>query len=321
MKGTGIQYQMMMDWEQLKRELPRWIEESRAISQHGEVASYIPGLISAPHDALSISLFGIQGEHVHAGDCQLMFTMQSISKVFSLLLALLDSGETGVFDKVGMEPTGDDFNSILKLELVDPGKPFNPFINAGAIAIAPLIAGRTPQEKSIRMLNFVRELANDPSITWNERIYQSEKETAHRNRSLAYFLKDNGILQGDVEDVLEVYFRQCAIEIHTENLARMALVLANGGCDPYSGHRYIPKHNVQIVNSFMVTCGMYNASGEFAIQVGVPAKSGVSGGILAVIPGKMGIGVVGPSLNEKGNSVAGVHLLSVLSERYEWSIF
>ncbi|MBG9733365.1 glutaminase A [Paenibacillus alvei] len=308
-------------WQQLRRELPQWVEESRTVSQDGEVASYIPGLASAPKDALCISLFGIQGEQVHAGDCKLTFTMQSISKVFSLLLALLDSGEAGVFSKVGMEPTGDDFNSILKLELVDPGKPFNPFINAGAIAIASLIEGETPQGKSMRMLEFIRELADDPTITWNEEVYQSEKDTAHRNRSLAYFLKDNGVLQADVEDTLEVYFRQCAIEVNTDHLARMALVLANGGCNPQNGRCYIPKHYVQIANSFMVTCGMYNASGEFAIQVGIPAKSGVSGGILAVIPGKMGIGVVGPALNKKGNSVAGVHLLGALSERYDWSIF
>lgn len=291
------------------------------MAKNGEVASYIPGLTSAPSDALSISLSGMQGERVHAGDRQLMFTMQSISKVFSLLLALLDSGEFGVFDKVGMEPTGDDFNSILRLELVEPGKPFNPFINAGAIAIAPLIEGRTPEEKSTRMLNFIRELANDHSIKWNEDVYRSEKATAHRNRSLAYFLKDNCVLNDDVEDILEVYFRQCSIEVHTDHLAQMALILANGGCDPCSGRCYIPKHYVQIVNSFMVTCGMYNASGEFAIQVGIPAKSGVSGGILAVIPGKMGIGLVGPALNKKGNSVAGVHLLGVLSGQYKWSIF
>nr|WP_206108515.1 glutaminase A [Paenibacillus thiaminolyticus] len=305
----------------MERELPQWLEESRRMAAAGEVATYIPGLAEARPDALGISLCGMRGERVKAGETEEPFTMQSVSKVFSLLLALLDSGEAGVFAKVGKEPTGDDFNSILKLELVDPGKPFNPFINAGAIAIASLIEGRTPEEKSERLLEFVRMLADDPSITWNKRIYESERETAYRNRSLAYYLKDNGILEGDVEATLDVYFRQCAIEVRTCQLARMALVLANRGCDPATGHCYIPRKYVQIATSFMTTCGMYNASGEFALEAGIPAKSGVSGGIMALIPGQLGIGVYGPALNEKGNSVAGVHMLAMLSERFEWSIF
>ncbi|EHQ62587.1 glutaminase [Paenibacillus dendritiformis C454] len=308
-------------WNELERELPQWLEESRRMAAAGKVATYIPGLAEARPDALGISLCGIRGERVKAGETEEPFTMQSVSKVFSLLLALLDSGEAGVFAKVGKEPTGDDFNSILKLELVDPGKPFNPFINAGAIAIASLIEGRTPEEKSERLLEFIRMLADDPSITWNKRIYESERETAYRNRSLAYYLKDNGILEGDVEATLDVYFRQCAIEVRTCQLARMALVLANRGCDPATGHCYIPRKYVQIATSFMTTCGMYNASGEFALEAGIPAKSGVSGGIMALIPGQLGIGVYGPALNEKGNSVAGVHMLSMLSERFEWSIF
>lgn len=308
-------------WNELERELPQWLEESRRMAAAGKVATYIPGLAEARPDALGISLCGIRGERVKAGETEEPFTMQSVSKVFSLLLALLDSGEAGVFAKVGKEPTGDDFNSILKLELVDPGKPFNPFINAGAIAIASLIEGRTPEEKSERLLEFIRMLADDPSITWNKRIYESERETAYRNRSLAYYLKDNGILEGDVEATLDIYFRQCAIEVRTCQLARMALVLANRGCDPATGHCYIPRKYVQIATSFMTTCGMYNASGEFALEAGIPAKSGVSGGIMALIPGQLGIGVYGPALNEKGNSVAGVHMLSMLSERFEWSIF
>ncbi|CAH8770109.1 glutaminase A [Paenibacillus dendritiformis] len=312
---------MEAHWNELERELPQWLEESRRMAAAGKVATYIPGLAEARPDALGISLCGIRGERVKAGETEEPFTMQSVSKVFSLLLALLDSGEAGVFAKVGKEPTGDDFNSILKLELVDPGKPFNPFINAGAIAIASLIEGRTPEEKSERLLEFIRMLADDPSITWNKRIYESERETAYRNRSLAYYLKDNGILEGDVEATLDVYFRQCAIEVRTCQLARMALVLANRGCDPATGHCYIPRKYVQIATSFMTTCGMYNASGEFALEAGIPAKSGVSGGIMALIPGQLGIGVYGPALNEKGNSVAGVHMLAMLSERFEWSIF
>ncbi|UHA73848.1 glutaminase A [Paenibacillus sp. 481] len=312
---------MATNWQQLRAELPQLVEQSRVIAEEGEVATYIPGLANSPKDALGISIFDIKGERITIGDCGIGFTMQSISKVFSLLLALMDSGEERVFEKVGMEPTGDDFNSMLKLELVDPGKPFNPFINAGAIVIASLIAGETPAVKSARMLDFIRKLAKDNSIGWNEDVYSSERDTANRNRSLAYFLVDNGILEEDVEETLEVYFRQCAIQVSCANLAQMGLLLANNGFDTETGEQVIPRHFVQIVKSFMVTCGMYNASGEFAIQVGIPAKSGVSGGILAIVPGQMGIGVVGPALNNKGNSVAGVHLLARLSEQYDWSMF
>lgn len=230
-----------------------------------------------------------------AGDHGLSFTMQSISKVFTLLLALIDQGEEGVFRKVGMEPTGDDFNSMLKLELVEPGIPFNPLINAGAIVISSLIQGKAPEEKIERILAFFRKLTDDPSLTYNETVYRSESATAHRNRSLAYFLKDNQVLTDDVEDVLEVYFKHCSVEVSCRHVARMALVLALNGKDPSTGEELIPRRFVQIAKTFMITCGMYNASGEFAIRVGLPAKSGVSGGIMTLVPGRCGIGVISPS--------------------------
>lgn len=305
----------------LNHMLPIWVEEARKLAAKGEVAAYIPELAHARQDALGISVFGVGGERLTVGDCGTSFTLQSISKVFTLLLALMDRGEEAVFDKVGMEPTGDDFNSMLKLELVEPGKPFNPLINAGAIVISSLVKGATPEEKSDRILRFIRELALDDSLTWNEAVYHSESKTAHRNRSLAYFLKDNEILEDEVEDTLSVYFRHCSIEVTCAHVARMALVLANDGTDPDTGRSVIPRRYVQIAKSFMVTCGMYNASGEFAIQVGIPAKSGVSGGIMAIVPGAYGIGVIGPALNPKGNSIAGVELLHRLSDEFDWSIF
>jgi len=312
---------MHTDFAHLQKRLPAWLEESRQLAEHGKVAGYIPGLARAPLRRLGISLHSITGEQLAAGECGAAFTLQSISKVFSLLLALMDRGEQGVFEKVGMEPTGDDFNSMLKLELVEPGKPFNPLINAGAIAVASMIRGDGPAEKSARLLDLIRTVAGDATIGWNEEVYRSESATAHRNRSLAYFLKDNAVLDDEVEPTLEVYFRQCAIEVNCGQLARMGLVLACGGKDPRSGSELIPRRYVQIAKTFMITCGMYNASGEFAIQVGIPAKSGVSGGILALVPGELGIGLVGPALNDKGNSVAGVHLLQTLSRQYDWSMF
>lgn len=301
--------------------LPQWVETSRKHSVNGMVASYIPELSKAPREALGIYILDANANSVSVGDYALSFTMQSISKVFTLILALMDNGEEAVFAKVGMEPTGDNFNSMLKLELVQPGIPFNPLINAGAIAISSLIAGSTPGEKSARVLEFFQSLANNSSLTYDLDVYKSESETANLNRSMAYFLKENGVLTDNVEDVLEVYFRYCSISVTCSDLARMALVLAYNGVDPITRKTLIPRRYVQIAKTFMITCGMYNASGEFAIQVGLPAKSGVSGGILTMVPGRYGIGVVGPALNRKGNSNAGVHLLETLSRECDWSLF
>ncbi|GAA4836467.1 glutaminase A [Paenibacillus vulneris] len=312
---------MDSEWSRLSTELPGWVEASRKQSSQGKVASYIPELAHAPWDALGVTILDGSSGRVNAGNHELLFTLQSISKVFTLLLALMDKGEDSVFAKVGMEPTGDNFNSMLKLELVDPGIPFNPLINAGAITVSSLIDGDTPAQKTERILSFFRELAGDSSLTYNDAVFRSETATAHRNRSLAYFLKANGVLDADVEEVLQVYFKHCSIEVNCLHLARMALVLAYDGTDPQTGRQLIPRRYVQIAKSFMITCGMYNESGAFAIRVGLPAKSGVSGGVLALVPGRYGIGVVGPALNAKGNSTAGVHLLETLSAAFDWSIF
>lgn len=311
----------MEQMDKMKKKLPDWLETSRLRTGQGDVASYIPELAKASRDALGIYIADSQGESISAGDCGLKFTMQSISKVFTLILALIDHGEEAVFYNVGKEPTGDDFNSMIKLELVEPGIPFNPLINAGAITVSSLIAGDSPEEKSKRILEFFRKLSGNDMLDYNMDVYSSELETGDLNRSLAYFLKQNGVLKDPVEDVLSVYFRHCSIEVTCADLSRMALVLAFDGVDPHTGEKLIPRRYVQIAKTFMVTCGMYNASGEFAIEVGLPAKSGVSGGILTLVPGQYGIGLVGPSLNHRGNSIAGVHLLERLSKEFDWSLF
>jgi glutaminase len=172
-----------------------------------------------------------------------------------------------------------------------------------------------------RILAFIRKMAGDNSLDYDREIYQSEVSTADRNRSLGYFLKHNRFLEGNVEEHLQVYFKHCSIAVTCKHLARMAMIMANNGIDPDSGKQIIPRRYVQIAKVFMISCGMYNASGEFAIQVGIPAKSGVSGGIMAVAPGKMGISVIGPALSNKGNSVAGVHLLQKLSDKWQLSMF
>jgi glutaminase len=307
--------------ERIQALLPHWVESSRQQCSYGKVASYIPELSKSPIGALGIHIIDAHGHSITAGDAEISFTMQSISKVFTLILALMDNGEEAVFDKVGMEPTGDNFNSMLKLELVQPGIPFNPLINAGAIAISSLIGGDSSTEKSSRVLEFLRLLSNNDTLNYDLDVYRSESDTANLNRSMAYFLKDNGVLQGSVEDVLDVYFRHCSISVTCADLAQMALVLAHNGKNPLTGEQLIPRRYIQIAKTFMITCGMYNASGEFAIQVGLPAKSGVSGGILTLVPGRYGIGLVGPSLNRKGNSIAGVALLESLSHEFDWSLF
>ncbi|ANA82447.1 glutaminase A [Paenibacillus glucanolyticus] len=309
------------EMKSIRQQLPRWLETSLPCATRGNVASYIPELSKAPHNALGITLLSATGESASAGDCGLRFTMQSISKVFTLILALMDNGEDEVFSKVGMEPTGDNFNSMLKLELVRPGIPFNPMINAGAITVSSLIRGSSPEEKSERILHFFKDLAGNDRLDYDMGVYRSESDTGNLNRSISFFLKENGVLSGDVEEVLDVYFRHCSIVVDCADLARMALVLASNGTDPLTGKQLIPRRYVQIAKTFMTTCGMYNASGEFAIQVGLPAKSGVSGGILTLVPERYGIGVVGPALNDKGNSYAGVHLLQTISRELDWSMF
>ncbi len=308
-------------YARLQQNVNEWLESCRPLSWKGKVASYIPELAKAPIHTLGIQIMDIHGQQLAAGDCEYRFTIQSISKVFTLLLALMDHGEEAVFNKVGMEPTGDRFNSMLKLELVEPGIPFNPFINAGAIAISSLIVGSSPLDKAERIRDFCRQLANNATLDFDAAVYRSEAETADLNRSMAYLLKDNGVLEDSVEDVLDVYFHQCAIQATCADLARMALILTYDGIDPITHKQLIPRRYVQNAKTFMVTCGMYNASGQFAIQAGIPAKSGVSGGILSIVPGKYGIGVIGPSLNSKGNSIAGVKLLELLSTQFGWSLF
>jgi glutaminase len=301
--------------------LIKFVEESRSQGRLGKVADYIPMLAKASGDTLGITIHRIGEQPIEAGDSSVVFTMQSISKVFTLILALMDWGEAYIFEKVGMEPTGDNFNSMVKLELVEPGRPFNPMINAGAIAITSLIKGKTPQIKFKRILAFIRAIAGDPTINYDPDVFKSEVSTADRNRSLGYFLKHNRFLEGNVESHLQVYFKHCSITVTCNQLARMAMIMANNGIDPDNEKVLIPRRYVQIAKVFMISCGMYNASGEFAIQVGIPGKSGVSGGIMAIVPGMMGISVIGPALSNKGNSVSGVHLLQKLSEEWQLNMF
>lgn len=297
------------------------LDKNREKIQYGNLPTYIPELNKAKKDALGIYISMLDGTEVGAGDYEYKFTIQSISKVITLLIALEDRGHEYVFGKVGMEPTGDAFNSMMKLEIVRPSKPFNPMINAGAIAVTSMIKGNTQAERIKRIMDFFKLVTQNPDLRINESVYMSEKQTGDRNRAMAYFMKDVGIIETDVEESLDLYFKQCSIEVTCKDIARIGLFLSNDGKLQSTGEQLISPMYSRMAKAFMVTCGMYNASGEFAINVGIPAKSGVGGGIMAVAPGKMGIGVLGPSLDEKGNSIAGREVLKDFSDEFNLSIF
>lgn len=297
------------------------IDNNRRYALEGKVASYIPSLAKANVEHLGICVATLDGKEFSAGDCDVKFTIQSISKVISLMVAILDNGTKNVFSKVGMEPTGDSFNSIMSLEVKNPQKPFNPMINAGAIATTALISGDSLEEKFEKIINFTRKITGNDDININEEVYLSERVTGDRNRALAYFMKSNKLIEGDVEEILDLYFRQCAIEGTCRDIARIAAMLANDGILPWSGERVISREVSRIVKTIMVTCGMYDASGEFAVHIGIPAKSGVGGGILAAVPRRMGIGVFGPALDAKGNTIAGIQVLQEISKELDLSIF
>ncbi|MFF2496634.1 glutaminase A [Peribacillus sp. NPDC058075] len=302
-------------------ELQQLVNEAKKYTNMGTVADYIPALEKANPGDLSVAIYYPDGKGYCAGDVKGKMTLQSISKVLTLALVLMEKGEEYVFSYVGKEPTGDPFNSIAKLETNKPSKPLNPMINAGALTVTHMIAGNSVNERFQRILHFIRELTQNPTIGFNEEVARSEYNTADLNRALSYFLKQHHVINEDVEDLIELYSKQCAIEMDSQDLARIGCVLAMNGKDLLTGKQIIPGDIARICKTFMVTCGMYNASGEFAINVGIPAKSGVSGGIMGAVPGKCGIGIYGAALDEKGNSVAGMKILEMMAKKYSLSMF
>lgn len=301
--------------------LAQLIEECRPFARQGAVASYIPALAQADQEALGIYVLDCNGLHSQAGDSGKRFTVQSAIKPLLLLQALIDNGEDHVRSCVGVEATGKPFDAINVSDQELLNEHLNPMVNMGAIAMCTLIKGDSYQERFIRLLELARKLANNANIGINEEVYLSEKATGNKNRSLAFLLKSYGLLDDDVEEVLDCYFRACAIEMDCKDLARVAFALSNKGKAFSAGEELFPARYAHYVNAVMMTCGMYDGSGDFAVKVGVPAKSGVGGGIMAVVPGRMGIGIYSPALDQKGNSVAGIQLLKRLSERLQLSIF
>ncbi|WP_209125509.1 glutaminase A [Alkalihalobacillus sp. BA299] len=301
--------------------LIKMVEEAKVLTKKGKVAKYIPALGEADPSTLAVAIYTGEQDCMYAGNIDEVFTLQSISKVLTLALALMDRGSDYVFQRVGMEPTGDPFNSISKLETSIPSKPLNPMINAGALAVTDMLVGNTLKDKLERVLNFIRKLTGNKNISYNPVVAQSEFETADLNRSLCYFMRQHGIIESNIEQLIDLYTKHCAIEMNCNDLAKLGYVIGNEGRGPNANENIIPLEVARIVKTFMVTCGMYNASGEFAINVGIPSKSGVSGGILGSVPHGVGIGIYGPALDDKGNSIGGLRLLELLSKQYNLSIF
>ncbi len=284
----------------------------------GEVATYIPELGKADPRWFGLCIATMDGELYEVGDSRQPFTIQSISKPFVYGLALEDRGKDSVLRKIGVEPTGEAFNEI-SLES-GSGRPRNPLINAGAIAATALVAGHTPEDRWSRLVAMFETYAGR-SLTLDEAVYRSESETGHRNRAIGHMLRNFGILDEEPDTPLDLYFRQCSMQVDCRDLALMAATLAGGGVNPQTRERAIPTDYVDEVLSVMTTCGMYDAAGDWLYRVGFPAKSGVAGGVLAVLPGQFGIGVFSPRLDGRGNSVRGVAVCSALSTELELHAF
>lgn len=283
----------------------------------GRSADYIPELAKVDAGKFGMCLYFPDGENYGVGRWREKFSIQSISKVFSLALAVSKMGEQ-VFERVDVEPSGSPFNSLVQLEY-ENGIPRNPFINAGAIVVCDMLLGLFGDAK-METLQFVRDLSETPDIQFNLSVAESERLTGHRNLALANFLKSYGNLQHEVDAVLDLYFHICSIEMNCEELSRAFLFFASHGSCGLRPN-FLTKSQTKRLNALMQTCGFYDEAGEFAYKVGLPGKSGVGGGIAAIHPEKYAVAVWGPRLNPQGNSVMGMRALELLTSKLETSIF
>lgn len=282
-------------------------------NMEGKVADYIPELALADPNWFAISVVTVDGQSYDVGDYQQQFSIQSVSKPFMFGLALEDLGREEVLKKVGVEPTGEAFNAIVLDE--ESNRPFNPLVNAGAIATADLVRGKDFADRIKRTLTmFGRYVGRELHI--DNAIFLSERTTGHRNRAISHLMLNFGMVTDEIPDSLELYFQQCAILVNAHDLAVMGATLANAGVNPVTKERAIDRRYVKDLLSIMLTCGMYDYAGEWAYRVGLPAKSGVGGGICAVVPGRAGIGIFSPLLDARGNSVRGIKVCEELSDRF-----
>jgi len=296
------------------------VAQCAAAEDRGRVADYIPGLACVDPLRFGIAIVTPDGSIHASGDADVPFSIQSISKVFALTLALGKRGDQ-LWERVGREPSGSAFNSIVQLE-VERGIPRNPFINAGAIVVSDVVlGGSTPAEATGELLRFVRMLSGDDSIAVDRAVAASEATTGFRNVALGNYMKAFANIEHRVDDALTVYFNQCALALSCRQLALAGRYLMLDGRHPDTGQAIVLPQRARRILALMLTCGHYDGSGEFAFRVGIPGKSGVGGGILAVVPGKASIAVYSPGLNERGNSKLGTEALERLAVATNWSVF
>ena len=305
----------MKDIDSILRALPEAVSHTFG---KGKPADYIPALAEVPRDRFGMAISTVDGKDYVIGDAKESFSIQSISKLFSLSQAMHYAGEK-VFERVGVEPSGNPFNSLSQLEY-ENGIPRNPFINAGALVISDILLEHLKSPKQ-DFLDHIRKLSGNLDIQYDDRVFRSEYDNGQRNAALAYYLKSFNNINHPIAQVLDFYFYQCSLSMSCLDLARASRFLANGGVDPIQGQNIVTLKRARRINSLMMTCGTYDEAGEFAFRVGLPCKSGVGGGIVAVIPGLMSICVWSPELGAKGNSLPGMHALKAFIEKAELSVF
>lgn len=305
----------MMDYNQILAEIGGAVAPLRTV---GRQASYIPALARVNPDRFGICLLTTDGKEAELGDVGERFSIQSVTKVFSLAMALSFRGEA-LWRRVGKEPSGSAFNSLIQLEL-DHGIPRNPFINAGAIVVADVLLSELDDPEA-DYLDFIRRLSGDPTVDYDREVAASERSTGYLNAAIANMLKYYGNLNNDIEEVLHFYFLQCSVEMDCRQLARAFLPFADRHREFSFGNVSLTYSQVKRINAIMQTCGFYNDAGEYSYLVGLPGKSGVGGGIAAVYPGRYAVATWSPRLNEKGNSVMGMKALELLTTYTHESIF
>lgn len=308
----------MIDYQAILEEIKKEVEP---FLQEGKVANYIPALAKIDPNQFAMSLTLFDGRSFHVGCSDNKFSIQSISKVFTFTKAL-DIYSTELYKKVGKEPSGDPFNSLIQLEH-ENGIPRNPFINAGAIVVTDSLLTKYKNMDNTfeNILSFIRDISDDQTIDFDKEVWFSEYRHGHRNAALANLMKSFNNLDNNVDDVLKTYFKHCSITMSTKELSRATLFLANHGVDPINKKQYITPQQAKRINAVMLTCGHYDASGEFAFHVGLPGKSGVGGGIIAVVPKLMSLAVFSPRLNSWGNSLVGTKALELFTTKSGVSIF
>ncbi|WP_022979803.1 glutaminase [Ideonella sp. B508-1] len=292
--------------------------EIQPLLGQGHVASYIPELAKVRGDQFGMAVVTLDGEVSTCGDARVAFSIQSVSKLFALTLAYQCVGDA-LWQRVGREPSGNPFNSLVQLES-EQGKPRNPFINAGALVVTDVLCTRFVNPETA-LVEFVRRLSGNATLQYDDRVARSEMATAERNRAMGHFMRSFGNLHNPVDEVIAAYCRHCAIRMDAVDLARAVAFLAHGGVNPWNGERVVSASTAKRLSALMLTCGTYDAAGDFAFRVGIPAKSGVGGGIVGHIPGQLGVCVWSPELEPSGNSLAGSYALERFTTLTGQSLF